>query len=234
MSELFLDIEGTPIPVELRKSDRARRLLLRVDQRREVVVLTLPSRVSQREGLSFAIGNSSWIAERLASMPPKIHFRRGAKVPVLGETHRLVHVPPGTATRRGAAWIEGSEIHVTGDLEHFSRRVHDFLRARARAEIKRRAERYAAQTEKEIRGLTLRDPSTRWGSCSPRGELSFSWRLILAPAYVLDYVVAHEVAHLTVFSHAPRFWALVDQLVDDADEARAWLRANGAALHRYG
>lgn len=234
MSELFLDIEGTPIPVELRKSARAKRLLLRVDQRREVVVLTLPSRVSQREGISFALGNSSWIAERLASLPPKIRFRRGAKVPLLGEPHRLVHVPPGTATRRGAAWIEGNEIHVTGEPEHFSRRVHDFLRLRARSEIKRRAERFAAQTEKQIHGLTLRDTATRWGSCSPRGDLSFSWRLIMAPAYVLDYVVAHEVAHLSVFSHAPRFWALVDQLVPHADEARAWLKANGAALHRYG
>lgn len=235
MSELFLDIEGTPVPIELRKSDRARRLLLRVDQKREVVVLTLPSRVSQREGLSFAMGNSGWIAERLASLPPRIGFRRGARVPLLGEPHKLVHVPPGTTTRRrGAAWIEGDEIHITGEAEHFSRRVHDFLRLRARAEIKRRAERYAQQTEKEIRGLTLRDPATRWGSCSPKGELSFSWRLILAPAFVLDYVVAHEVAHLTVFSHAPRFWALVDQLVDHVDEARAWLKANGAALHRYG
>ncbi len=234
MNDQFLEIDGAQVPIEFRKSDRARRLLLRVDQRREVVVLTLPSRVSRREGLTFARGNSRWIAERLASLPPRIRFRRGARVPLLGEMHRLAHVPPGTSPRRGAAWIEDGVIHVTGEEAHFARRVQDFLRGTARREIISRAERYAAQTEKELRGITLRDPATRWGSCSPRGDLSFSWRLILAPAFVLDYVVAHEIAHLSVFSHAPRFWALVDDLVDDAGDAKAWLKAHGASLHRYG
>ncbi|TDP43892.1 M48 family metallopeptidase [Zavarzinia compransoris] len=239
MDDLFLDIDGTNVPLELRKSDRARRLLLRVDQRREVVVLTLPNRVSRREGLRFAQGNRAWIAERLASLPPRIPFGPGERVPLLGRPHRLVHVPPGSTARRGAAWIQGDEIQgeeiqIAGDPAHFARRVQDFLRTRARTEIRHRAERFAAQTEKEVRGLTLRDPSSRWGSCSPRGELSFSWRLIMAPEFVLDYVVAHEVAHLSVFSHAPRFWALVDQLVPRMDEARRWLKVEGAALHRYG
>lgn len=234
VSEIMLDIGGTSVPLEMRTSDRARRLLLRVDQRREVVVLTLPTRVSKHEGLSFAKGNAGWIAARFANLPPRIDFVPGARVPLLGVPHELAPVPPGARRRRGAVWVEGGTIQVTGEPAHFARRVSDFLRSRARAEIAPRAERFARQTEKDIRGLTLRDPASRWGSCSPRGDLSFSWRLILAPAFVLDYVVAHEVAHLSVFSHAPRFWALVDRLVPDADEARHWLKRNGAALHRYG
>ncbi|MDD3446372.1 MAG: SprT family zinc-dependent metalloprotease [Zavarzinia sp.] len=232
--DLFLDIEGRAVPLELRKSDRARRLLLRLDQRREVVVLTLPTRVSRREGLNFARGNTGWIADRLASLPPRIPFVAGARVPLLGTPHDLRHVPPGAPRRRGAAWIEDDSINITGDPAHFQRRVTDFLRTRARSEISHRVDRFAGQTEKEARSLTLRDPSSRWGSCSPRGELSFSWRLVMAPAFVLDYVVAHEVAHLSVFSHAPRFWALVAQLVPRVDEARHWLKTEGAALHRYG
>ncbi|MCF4167435.1 M48 family metallopeptidase [Zavarzinia compransoris] len=230
----FLNIGGRAVPLELRKSARARRLLLRVDQRREVVVLTLPERVSRREGLRFAEGNARWVADRLASLPPRIPFTADAVVPLLGRPHRLHHIPPGTTRRRGAAWVEGETINITGDPAHFPRRTLDFLRGRARAEIGQRAERFAGQTEKEIRGLVLRDPTSRWGSCSPRGELSFSWRLIMAPAFVLDYVVAHEVAHLSVFSHAPRFWTLVGQLVPRVDEARQWLRREGAGLHRYG
>lgn len=233
-TDVILDIGGTTVPLEVRTSARAQRMLLRLDQRREVVVLTLPPRVSKREGLSFVRGNVRWIADRLAALPPRIAFTPGASVPLLGRPHALVHVPPGTARRRGAVWIEDDAIHVTGEPAHFQRRVGDFLRQRARAEILPRAERYARQTEKDIRGITLRDPASRWGSCSPRGDLSFSWRLVLAPAFVLDYVVAHEVAHLSVFSHAPRFWALVDRLVPDAAEARLWLKRNGAALHRYG
>ncbi len=234
LDDLFLDIDGTPVPLEMRKSERAQRLLLRVDQRRAVVVLTLPNRVSRREGMRFAEGNRAWIAARLASLPPRIAFAPEARVPLLGRPLRLVHVPPGGGARRGVAWVEGEDLHITGDPAHFARRVQDFLRLRARSEIRHRADRYAAQTEKDIRGLTLRDPSSRWGSCSPRGDLSFSWRLIMAPEFVLDYVVAHEVAHLSVFSHAPRFWALVGQLVPAVEEARRWLKLNGASLHRYG
>ena len=229
-SEVVLDIDGTPVALEVRTSPRARRMLLRVDHRREVVVLTLPRFVSHREGLRFARGNTAWISERLAALPPRIPFADGADIPLLGIPHRIRHRPEA----RGAAWLEGNEIHVAGGAEFLSRRVADFLRRRARHEILSRAEGHAAFVGRTLKGVTLRDTATRWGSCSPTGELSFSWRLVLAPDSVLDYVVAHEIAHLVHFDHGPRFWALLASMIGDVDSPRAWLRDQGAALHRYG
>ena len=111
----------------------------------------------------------------------------------------------------------------------------DFLKAEARREIGVRARAKAGQLGMPIKAIALRDTRTRWGSCSRKGGLTFSWRLILAPEFVLDYVVAHEVAHLKEMNHGPRFWALCESLTTaDAKVARAWLRANGGALHAYG
>jgi predicted metal-dependent hydrolase len=230
VNEVVLDIDGNPIALEVRTSPRAQRMLLRVDHRREIVVLTLPEFVSKREGLRFARGQSAWISERLAALPPRIPFKRGARVPVLGLEHRVRHHPD----TRGTVWLEDGEMHVAGGIEFLSRRVSDYLRKRARQEIVRRAQSHAARIGRNVTGITLRDPATRWGSCSPTGTLSFSWRLVMAPAPVLDYVVAHEVAHLAHFNHGPRFWALLGQMIRDVDSPRIWLRDHGAALHRYG
>ena len=135
---------------------------------------------------------------------------------------------------RGVVWQEEGAIHVAGRAEHLARRIEDWLRREARREIERRARAKAELIGKRIAAITIRDPKSRWGSCSPRGQLSFSWRLILAPRHVLDYVVAHEVAHLKELNHGPRFWKLTAELTRDADGARAWLNEHGPLLHRYG
>jgi predicted metal-dependent hydrolase len=142
-------------------------------------------------------------------------------------------------TERGGVWADdGGEapvLRVSGRSEHAPRRVEDFLKKQARVSVSRRVAQHAAALDVKVGRITIRDASSRWGSCSTSGAMSFSWRLILAPLFVLNYVAAHEVAHLREMNHSRRFWRLVDQLVgrEEADEAQVWLRKNGAELHRY-
>ncbi len=230
-SELqMLRIGGDEVPVEVRVHARARRISLRVDRANGRVRLTLPRGVSLAEGLRFAARQEDWVAGRLAALPERVPFADGAVVPVLGHAHVIRHRP---FARRGV-WREAGAIHVSGPAEHLPRRVGDFLKREARAAIAPRARELAARIGRTPGRITLRDTRSRWGSCSARGDLNFSWRLVLAPEEVLHYVVAHEVAHLRHLDHGPRFWALCAELHGPTEAPRAWLRAEGAGLLRYG
>ena len=218
------------VPLTVRRSDRARRLILRLDVGGDGATVTLPSGVSLDEGLALARRKAGWIVARFDALPPWVPFVDGALVPLGGEPHRVRHEPRG----RRAVWREDGEIRVSGSAEHLARRLRNWLRREARQTMSPRAVELASRLGHSVAGISIRDPRTRWGSCSARGTLSFSWRLVMAPVPVLDYVVAHEVAHLAERGHGPRFWRTVAGLTDDADGARAWLRRQGPALHRYG
>lgn len=228
MTTLLLD--GRPVPVKLVRNARARRLSLRIDPGDRSVVLVLPARAALSQGLAFAESKADWLRARLAAIPAGIPFVDGASLPLAGVPHRLRHDPAG---RRGV-WIEADEIHVSGAPEFLARRVTDWLKRRAREEIARRVDPMTATLGRPCRSIRLKDTRSRWGSCTSGGDLSFSWRLLLAPPMVLDYVVAHEVAHLAEMNHSPAFWRVVATLCRDAAAGRRWLKANGALLHRYG
>lgn len=218
------------VPLVFQQNKRARRIIIRLDHGTAGIVIVLPARASRDQGRRFALLNKGWIRDRLAMLPPAVRFEHGAVIPFLGVDHRIRH----RRQSRQAIWREGEEIHVGGDPEQLPERLKDWLKREARREIERRARRKAALINREIASIAIRDPKSRWGSCSPTGALSFSWRLVLAPRPVLDYVVAHEVAHLKELNHGPRFWKLCGALTRDADSARAWLHRHGPALHRYG
>ena len=220
------------VPVRVRVSRRARRLALKIDAIGDAVELVLPPRTSVPRALNFLKSNRDWLETRLAALPPRLVFEDGEKVPVLGALHRIRHV--ARASDRGPVWIEGREIRVTGEERHIARRVRDFLKEKAREEFGRRARRLALQLDRKVHRITVRDTTTRWGSCSANGNLAFSWRLIMAPEAVLHYVVAHEVAHLVEMNHGPRFWKLVDRLVANVERQRDWLNRNRAWLLRIG
>lgn len=225
-----LAVADLPVPLELRESPRARRMTLRVDAGRGLIQVVIPVGVSETEALRFVGRHDGWVRARLAALPPQLPFSDGATVPFLGVDHAIRHVPG----LRGATRREDAAILVGGLPEHVGRRVRDFLMAEARRELAERARVKAALIGARVAAVTVRDTRSRWGSCSATGRLSFSWRLILTPEPVLDYVVGHEVAHLREMNHSPRFWALCAQLAGDVSAPRAWLKANGARLLRYG
>ena len=168
-------------------------------------------------------------------MPEAAPFADGATVPLRGVPHRIAH-RPGT---RGTVWIEaaaggGSLLCVAGQAPHIDRRIADFLRREARRDLEIASMRFAHELGRAVNRVAVRDQSSRWGSCSTTGVLSFSWRLILAPSDVLEYLAAHEVAHLIEMNHSAKFWRLVQRLCPGHERARAWLDAHGADLHRYG
>jgi predicted metal-dependent hydrolase len=220
------------VPVRVRVSRRAQRLALKIDAVGDAVELVLPPRTSLPRALNFLKSNRDWVERRLAALPPRITFSDGERVPVLGVPHRIRHV--AREWGRGPVWIEAGEIRASGEKAHIARRVRDFLRERARQEVGRRARGLAAQIGRTVGRISVRDTTTRWGSCSANGNMAFSWRLVMAPEAVLHYVVAHEVAHLVEMNHGPRFWKLVDKLVPHVERHRDWLNDNRAWLLRIG
>ncbi len=226
--------DATTYRVRLNRKRQARRYTLRIQATTREVVLTIPLRGSLTDAQAFAQRNGAWIAARLRRLPAAAPFVDGALVPVRGTPHRIAHRPEA----RGTVWVETSDAQallcVAGEAPHIGRRVRDYLKREAKRDLEHASRHYAAQLEARIARVSVRDTSSRWGSCSATGALSFSWRLILAPPHVLDYLAAHEVAHLVEMSHAPRFWRIVRRICPEVDRAKAWLDAHGADLHRYG
>ena len=227
-------VDGMVFPVRLRRHRQARRYTLRVQSASRDVVLTMPLRGSVREARNFAQKHGDWIALRVARLPAAAPFGDGAIVPLRGEPHRIAH----RSGARGTVWIEAGEgeklLCVAGGLAHVARRVRDHLRREAKRALEAASHQAARQLGVSVKRVSVRDQSSRWGSCSTSGRLSYSWRLIMAPPFVLEYLAAHEVAHLKEMNHSPRFWRLVHQIFPEAARAKAWLDAHGGDLHRYG
>ncbi len=227
--------DNSTYPVRLRRHRQARRYTLRIQTATREVVLTIPPRGTLKDAREFAEKHGGWIAARLGRLPEVAPFAHGIVMPLRGVAHRIAHRPG----MRGTVWIEvdaGGErlLCVAGQAPHVSRRIGDFLRREARRDLEAASRRFAAGLGLTVQRIVVRDQSSRWGSCSTTGVLSFSWRLILAPSDVLNYLAAHEVAHLIEMNHSVKFWQLVQRLYPGHECAKAWLDAHGGDLHRYG
>ena len=222
--------DGRALEVAVRRSARARRIQIRVAPVGGAVELVLPPGAARADGLAFLEQKRDWVAARAARSHTRVPFADGAAFPFLGGELTIRRAGGG---RAGARRV-GDTLEVTGSPEDLPGRVERWLRRAARAEIAPLVRDKAARLGARPGRIALRDTVSRWGSCSAAGNLSFSWRIAMAPVGVLDYVVAHEVAHLAEPNHGERFWAHVERLCEDPEAARAWLRRNGAALHRYG
>jgi len=221
--------------IKLRRHRRARRYTLRIHPTDREAILTMPPRGTIAEARDFAHVHGGWIAARLGRLPKAAPFQPGTVIPLRGVPHRIVH----RAGERGTVWTETRDsgeriLCVAGDVEFTDRRVHDFLKREARKELHKASQYYADALGVRVRRISIRDQSSRWGSCTSAGSLSFSWRLILAPPFVLDYLAAHEVAHLVEMNHSPRFWRVVGRVCDHVERAKTWLDTHGNDLHRYG
>ena len=227
--------DGAVLPIRVRRHRQARRYTLRIQAPTREVVLTIPPRGTLKEARAFAEKHGAWIAARLGRLPQAAPFADGVLLPLRGEPHRITHRDGA----RGTVWTEhddkgGPLLCVAGHAAHLNRRLADFLQREAKRDLEAASWQFATHLGLSVRRVGVRDQSSRWGSCSTNGVLSFSWRLILAPPYVLEYLAAHEVAHLIEMNHSARFWRVVKRLVPGHERAKAWLDAHGADLHRYG
>jgi len=221
--------------VLLRRHRQARRYTLRIQAATREVVLTIPPRGTLKEAREFAQKHGGWIAARFGRLPEAAPFAHGVVVPLRGVPHRIAH----RRGVRGTVWT-GTDANgerllcVAGNAPHIDRRIGDFLRREAKRDLDAASRRFANDLGISVKRVAVRDQSSRWGSCSTTGVLSFSWRLILAPGFVLNYLAAHEVAHLVEMNHSARFWRLVQRLCPDHERAKVWLDVHGTDLHRYG
>ncbi|AOZ68464.1 zinc metalloprotease [Rhodobacter xanthinilyticus] len=224
MTRLILP-DARVIELTLRRSARARRFSLRVSRVDGAVTLTLPARAREVEALAFAREQADWLAAALARMPARQGVGFGAEIPFEGVARQIVE----GAVR--AVRIEAREIIAPPGEERLGARLEAYFKHAARLRLQAASEHYAARLGRPFRRITLRDTRSRWGSCAVDGSLSYSWRLIMAPPGVLDYVAAHEVAHLAEMNHSPDFWAVVARLRPGYEAERGWLKREGAALH---
>jgi predicted metal-dependent hydrolase len=236
----YLDVShaGETYRINLRRVASARRFTLRVRAATQDVVLTMPARGSLSEAKSFAYRHAAWIGTKLRRLPEKIPFLPGALIPLRGVLHEITHCP----ARRGGVWIEFGLpqpvnpplLCVAAEAPFVARRVRDYLFKEAKRDIEAAVASHAKKLRVFPGKITLRDTTSRWGSCSSSGALSFSWRLIMAPRFVLDYLAAHETAHLLHMNHSTAFWAAVARLTPEVARAEAWLKAHGPGLLRFG
>lgn len=217
-----------PVEITLRRSARARRFTLRVSRMDGRVTLSMPARARETEAMAFLRAQEGWLRKALAELPAAGGLvGPGVRLPVEGRVLELV-AGPGRVMR-----VQEDRLLVPGDPAQMPARVQAWLKARARDRLVAATDVHATTLGRRVSRVTLRDTRSRWGSCSAHGAIMYSWRLIMAPPAVLDYVAAHEVAHLVEMNHSPDFWAVVDRLCPDWKGHRAWLRSEGQALQGW-
>ncbi len=233
----YLDVthDGRCYRVTVKRVARARRFTLKVRSATADAVLTMPARGTLRAARDFAERHAEWIGTRFERLPQRVPLQAGSTVPLRGvptpiEQHRGLRA----VARIEARLDGGAVIRVTGGAEQQRGLVLDLLRREARRDLEAAVARHAAAVNRTVAAITLRDTRSRWGSCTSRGRLNFSWRLVMAPPLVLDYLAAHEVAHLVHMDHSAAFWAVAERLAPDLAAAESWLKLHGAGLHRYG
>ncbi len=225
-----LQLGGGHVPVRISHHARAKAMRLYYDGKRRQIRLTLPKRASKRQAAAFLQEKTAWLEGQIAKQPEPVAFVDGVVLPVLGASLTLHH----TDARRGHITQTGDNIHATCPAEHLEARLTRWLKARLREVVLEEAQKHSDTLGVRFNRISIRDTSSRWGSCSRSGNLSFSWRMVFAPREVLSYLIAHEVAHLREMHHGPAFWEVVAQLHPNYEHDRNWLREHGNALYRYG
>lgn len=229
-------VAGRELPLKIVENGRARRLILRIAPGGNELRVTIPPGVSLHEVRRFLERHHGWLEERLKKLPEQPLVRPGIKIPLRGVPHLIVHEPGVRGTVAVTTVEDQHALIVNGDRRHLPRRVADFLKQEARRDIEPLVARHTQTIGLRAKAIRYKDTTSRWGSCTSDGVLSFSWRIMMAPPAVINYLVAHEVAHLKEMNHSPRFWKLCSALCPDTERCKAWLKRNGTALQaiRFG
>lgn len=225
-----VEVNGRVLPLSIREHARASRITLRIEPGGQALRLTVPPGLPRREIDSFLTRHHGWLLTKLANVPEASSVTEGSLVPIRGVDHRIELT--GRLRGLAEAVMVGGEpvLRVSGGADRVGRRVADHLKREAKADLEERVRLHAARLGKPVRSIAYKDTKSRWGSCSSDGRLSFSWRIAMAPPLVIDYLAAHEVAHLKEMNHAPAFWAVCRELCPETDEAKRWLKRNGNRL----
>jgi predicted metal-dependent hydrolase len=226
-------IDGMRVPVKLIVNPRARHVSVRIDPTRREAIATAPSKRHLKHAAQFAAERAGWIAHELARLPQGVSLAPGSSIPLRGVMHRLVY-EHGRDKPRVEAGHPPRLVAPAPDVALFESRLVRFLKEEARTDLIDRVATHAVALGVRPVRLQVKELRSRWGSCSTDGVLAFSWRLILAPPFVLDYLAAHEVAHLREMNHSRRFWAHVRRCLPDFERGRDWLHENGCGLHAVG
>lgn len=219
--------------LQLKPSKRARRIALRLDTKKRVMNLVLPLRMSLTRAEKFALTHKTWIAEKIGELPDTVPFTDGAVIPVYGRDV-TIKINYSDALKSTSIKLINNDLIVSTNKEDSTPRILRFLKKEAQDTLENLAREKAAEIGETVNNVTLRDTKSRWGSCSSDGNISLSWRLIFAPWDAMDYVVAHEVAHLVHMDHSKRFWTLCAELSENYSTGKKWMREHGSTLMRYG
>jgi len=220
-----LCIGTPPIAVSVRRRSNARRLTLRISP--DGPILTIPKRFALNEAKEFLLRKEGWLREKLANQPEKQSLAQSTSIPIEGVERQIAQ---GTGRR---CQLFEDRIEVPGTPDKYAPKIRGFLKEHARVKLHGASEYYADKINRTFEKITLRDTRSRWGSCTSSGNLMYSWRLIMAPPEVLNYVAAHEVAHLSELNHSDKFWSIVEELDPNWRQSRNWLRENGQKLHAF-
>lgn len=231
-SQRHVEVAGRQVPITVTENRRATRMTLRIEPGGRALKLTIPYGLHHRRVDEFLERHQTWLEQRFAKITEPSTLEHGAMIPLRGVPHRIVH----TGKLRGLTKLDKDEtgapiISISGLPELTSKKLLKFLKEEARADLERLVAYHASFVKKPVKSISLKDTRSRWGSCSHEGNLSFSWRIVMAPESVIDYLAAHEVAHLDQMNHGPKFWALCHKLCPHTEDAKAWLKTHGSSLH---
>lgn len=215
--------------IKIIKSPKAKRLTLRIDAKERLPILTIPSRCSAKRAVEFVEMHRAWLEENLQKIPAIKHFENGEKISLMGKEYTINHCPQ----KRCGVMIEEDNIVVSGSKEFLHRRICDFIKKKAQEQLLKKSQTLANKIGCRVNHVSIKDTKSRWGSCSSLENINYNWRICLAPKYVINYLVAHEVSHLLHQDHSREFWQCVKKLCPDAAKGRLWLKNYGKELYRY-
>lgn len=221
--------EAVGMDIKVVQSRSSRKLTLKIDEKERVPVLAVPRYCSHKQAIEFVTEHTDWIIKALNKLPEIKYFAAGESFLLFGQNVTIEHHPEA---RRGV-WLDGNKLCVSGDTEFIHRRVKDYIKEQAQENFYARSKALADKLGCKLTGVSIKDTTSRWGSCSTLNHINYSWRAALAPDYVADYLIAHEVSHLKHPDHSDAFWACVATLCPEWSSGRIWLKRYGKTLYAY-
>lgn len=221
--------EAVGMDIKVVQSRSARRMTLKINEKERVPVLAVPRFCSRKQAINFVTEHTDWIVKALGKLPEVKYFAAGETISLFGQSVVIEHHPEA---RRGV-WLEEGKLCVSGAAEFIHRRVKDYIKKRAGEEFYAHSKQLTDRIGSKLAGVSIKDTTSRWGSCSTLKHINYSWRIALAPDFVIDYLMAHEVSHLKHPDHSDAFWACVATLCPEWSNGRIWLKRYGKTLYAY-